>query len=37
MSTIKRICKDPVLFATFLLGALFGSLLTAIASYIDLH
>jgi len=37
MSTIKRICKDPVLFGIFLLGALLGSLLTAIASWIDLH
>lgn len=37
MSTVKRIFKEPVLFATFSLGALFGSLLTAIASYIDLH
>ena len=37
MSTIKRIFKDPVLLATFLLGALLGSLLTAIASLIDSH
>jgi len=34
---IKRILKDPILRATFLFGALFGSFLTAITTWMYLH